>query len=103
HYNVAVDRHVLDRPGFFDEAVEALDRGEDVRVANQVPLRMLIADRHIALIPLQHADGGPSAGALLIHPSALLDALTTLFDTIFQSARRLTVGPDSLGSATADD
>ncbi len=103
HYTVVVDQQVLDRPGFFDEAAEALDRGEDVRVSPRVPLRLLIADRQIALVPLQQTDGGPSAGALLIHPSALLDALVTLFDITFQSARRLTVGDEGLGTAPSDE
>jgi DNA-binding CsgD family transcriptional regulator len=83
--------------------VPAIRAGVDARVTERLPLRMLIADRRIGLVPLMsadHADEG--GGALLIHPSALLDALQMLFDLTWRSARRLVLSAEDVGEEDGD-
>jgi len=102
-YKVVLERGNLERPGFFEAAVPAIRTGVQARVAEHLPLRMLIADRRIGLVPLMpadHADEG--SGALLIHPSALLDALQALFDLTWQSARRLVASAEGVGEEVGD-
>jgi sugar-specific transcriptional regulator TrmB/DNA-binding CsgD family transcriptional regulator len=102
-YRVVVERSHLERPGFFENAVPALEAGVQARVTEQLPLRLLIADRRIGLVPLVSADGrDEGSGALLIHPSPLLDALQTLFDVTWESARSLVVSADGVGDEAGD-
>jgi len=90
-YHVVLERAVLEQPGVYDNAEEAMARGEQIRVAEQLPLRMMIAVRELVLIPLAPAaeEGQGPAGALLVHPSGLLDGLLGLFDHCWASGRPL--------------
>ncbi|MGK2876565.1 MAG: helix-turn-helix domain-containing protein [Nocardioides sp.] len=86
-YNLVVEREVFDKPGFLAAAEEVLRLGTQIRVVPTVPLRALIVDRSLALIPLSSRDA-PEAipDALLVHPSGLLDVLLTAFDLIWEGA-----------------
>jgi sugar-specific transcriptional regulator TrmB/DNA-binding CsgD family transcriptional regulator len=102
-YRVVLERAHLERPGFFENALPALRAGVQARVTEKLPLRMLIADRRIGLVPMVSADGrDQGSGALLIHPSPLLDALQTLFDLTWQSTRRLVVSAEGVGGEAGD-
>lgn len=59
--------------------------GEQARVCAQVPLKLLIADRSLALLPLA-ADGDdqPEYMAILVHPCSLLTTLGMLFDMLWE-------------------
>jgi sugar-specific transcriptional regulator TrmB/DNA-binding CsgD family transcriptional regulator len=88
-YQVVLERSAFDRPGFADLAGESLAAGEQVRVTGDVPLRMIVADRQLGLLPLQQASDDSGAGALLVHPSGLLDAMLALFDMVWARANPL--------------
>lgn len=89
-YQVVIERGAFDRPGFYAAAEEALAVGEEIRVASAVPLRLLIVDRELALVPLASGSNTePVRDALLVHTSGLLDALLALFDHVWQTAPRL--------------
>jgi DNA-binding CsgD family transcriptional regulator len=88
-YRVVVEREVLLRPGYVTEAAKSVDRGMQLRIAKALPVRLMIVDGDLALVPLT-ADGdkrGP--GALLVHASPLLDSLKSLFALVWQSSARL--------------
>lgn len=92
-YHVVVERSAFDRPGFYAAAEEGMAAGEEIRVAGVVPLRMLIVDRELAIIPLvSGAAAEPVHDALLVHSSGLLDALLALFDFVWDAAPRLVRG-----------
>jgi DNA-binding NarL/FixJ family response regulator len=82
--------------------------GEEARTLADVPLKAMIADRHLALIPLRLEEPGLEGG-LLVHPSPLLQALTTLFEALWERAAPLRfVGKsiaagEALPALTADD
>jgi DNA-binding NarL/FixJ family response regulator len=74
----------LEQPGALDEAHDAARAGEQSRVHPSVPMKLAIADRELALLPMAVDD--MIDNAIAIHPSALLDALVQLFELLWQSA-----------------
>jgi DNA-binding MarR family transcriptional regulator len=74
----------LNRPGGVDEAYSAADAGETSRVHPQVPMKLAVFDRRIALLPLSVDQLVDSA--LVVHPCALLDALIEMFTLLWDQA-----------------
>lgn len=90
-YRIVMEREALEQPGVFENAQGAMSRGEQVRVAEHLALRLIIVDRELALVPMaaaQEESRGP-VGALLVHPSGLLDGLLALFDHCWSTAHPL--------------
>lgn len=101
-YRVVVEQSVITgNPNFYDQAREAAALGEEIRVQDTLPLRMLMVDRELALIPLSKEGPGDltNVGALLVHPGALLDALIALYELLWErSAPIITTGPEVMDS-----
>jgi hypothetical protein len=76
----------LDVPGQLDWLRAAVAAGEQARVLPDLPLKMSIADRKVALLPLTMDPASVGTIGLLIGPSALLDALVVLFETLWERA-----------------
>jgi sugar-specific transcriptional regulator TrmB len=74
----------LDVPGGVDEAYSAADAGETSRVHPQVPMKLAVFDRQVALLPLSVDQLVDSA--LVVHPCALLDALIEMFTLLWDQA-----------------
>ncbi len=51
-YRVVVEREVTELPGGVAELGAALGRGEQVRVVDRVPTKLVVADRSMAMVPL---------------------------------------------------
>lgn len=93
-YRVVIERSILEQAGAQSDAMSALSSGEDVRVLERVPIKLLIADKNLAMVPM---DGAAStAAALLVHRSGLLDALLALFDAVWERSRPLRIAQESL-------
>jgi hypothetical protein len=73
---------------------ELVGLGADVRVSPEPPVPMLICDQRLALIPVLGRSPTTARSALLVHASTLLEALCTLFDRVWQTARPATFGED---------
>jgi len=101
-YRVVVEREVLERPGFVSQAESSLAGGMEVRVARSLPVRLIIVDRELALVPLASSGDDQGAGALMIHPSPLLDALQSMFDLVWQGAARLVLDGERVGESDGD-
>lgn len=84
-YRVIVESAVLERPGFLPAAREMAQIGEEIRVLPTLPTRMFIADDQMALVPMR-SQGEDQGGALLIHPSGLLDLVTSIFEEYWRTA-----------------
>ncbi|MGW1710516.1 hypothetical protein ACWCP8_34780 [Streptomyces sp. NPDC002206] len=102
-YRIVWERRMLDEG---PEMLDALDRataaGEQLRIVDAVPLKLLIADRELALVPIAGSTSGSAAeGALLVRPSALLDALLALFDLFWERASPVTVTAEGLTKESA--
>jgi sugar-specific transcriptional regulator TrmB len=90
-YRVVVERAVLDLPHGLTELTAALSRDEQVRVVDEVPTKLVIADRALALVPLTSRSAEPAA--LVVHASGLLELLSGLFESVWHGALPLRLGP----------
>ncbi|GAA3732268.1 LuxR family transcriptional regulator [Plantactinospora mayteni] len=85
-------------PGKLRLAQEAAAAGEEGRVSPDVPMKMAIADRKSAILPLTTEAPALIDSAVIVHTSTLLDALVTLFEALWRSALPLPAGS---GDSTA--
>jgi len=95
------DAEYVTLPGAIDKLRADVENGEEARVYPVLPSKMHIADRRIGIIPLDADDQG--GATLLIRATALLDALCTLFDLLWEQSTPLIFGKmpagDRMGSA----
>ncbi|MFI5620446.1 helix-turn-helix domain-containing protein [Streptomyces sp. NPDC051567] len=89
-YRVVIDREVLTLPRGVREVSTALARGERVRVTRQVPTKLVIADRSLAMVPLTARGAEPAA--LVVHASGLLESLAGLFEAVWRESLPLRLG-----------
>jgi sugar-specific transcriptional regulator TrmB len=105
HYRVLADRAMIDSGDLTVEAaVAAIERGEEIRIAHHVPMKLMVIDRQLAILPIAEdpttdergessGAGDPeTVGALLIHRGSLLDGLLALFDAYWREATPLVTG-----------
>ena len=88
-------RVIYDDAGVRSPAVLARRRaeiaaGEQARMAGEVPVHLLLIDDHLALMPLGR-DRLRTDGLLVVQPCALLDALSALFELVWDSALPLSL------------
>ncbi|KOX34778.1 hypothetical protein ADK67_03060 [Saccharothrix sp. NRRL B-16348] len=62
-----------------------IEVGEDARTLSDVHMKMMIADRRVALIPLSF-EMSETGSRILVHRSPLLDALIACFDMLWERA-----------------
>ncbi|MCX9192692.1 TrmB family transcriptional regulator [Carbonactinospora thermoautotrophica] len=86
-YRALYDRSVLEQPGDLWEIERYVKAGEEARVMDGVPIKLIIADRHMALLPLQNRQlDRQEPSAIVVHPSGLLDSLVALFEVLWSLA-----------------
>lgn len=98
-YRTVYDECLFGFPGRSKHVRAAIDSGEQARVAPRLPMKMLLCDEQTALIPVGPPGIGQAA-AYLIYPSSLLDAISALFESVWDGARRLVISP--AGEMTLD-
>ncbi|MDG9726735.1 MULTISPECIES: helix-turn-helix transcriptional regulator [unclassified Streptomyces] len=99
-YRVVVERSVLDQPNGITELTAALGRDEQVRVVDQVPTKLVVADRALALVPLTARSSEPAA--LVVHASGLLELLSGLFESVWRGALPLRLGASGVSEHDPD-
>jgi len=82
-YRVLVDREFLEHPGGTDILAQALDEGEEVRIVDRVPIKMIIADRELGMLPLL-SEQNTAPASVLVHASGVLDSMIALFDEVWR-------------------
>jgi hypothetical protein len=86
--------------GLFDDPLRVarvraeIGAGEEGRVMADLPLKLLIADRALAIVPLLDAGESDEPAALLVRPSVLLDSLVTLFEALWRAAAPVVLTDD---------
>lgn len=95
-YRAIVDRAVLAEPGAIPETVSSLRNGVQVRVAEALAIKLVLADADLGLVPLAVAPGG-EPGAVLLHRSGLLAALEALFEMVWRNAYPLELAAGLVG------
>lgn len=110
HLDVQIERQrsgVVHRVIYSQEAVAwpgrmnsdigpSIRAGEKARVRPELPLKLVISDNQVAIIPFSLAAGGQSA-AYLIHQSPMLVALESLFEGEWERAVALSEGGPTVG------
>jgi sugar-specific transcriptional regulator TrmB len=99
-YRVVYDSSALDDAVLAASAVSHVRAGEQARIADRLPTKLAVADRELALLPIDWVTPVQEA-ALLVHPCSLLDALVALFETVWARASPLRVTPADELSAGA--
>jgi DNA-binding CsgD family transcriptional regulator len=84
-FRIVLDRNVLAEPGAVAEAIDSLRMGVQVRVAESLPMKLVLADSELALVPLA-ATEDEEPGAVLLHRSGLLAGLDALFESVWATA-----------------
>ncbi|WP_144127742.1 helix-turn-helix transcriptional regulator [Catellatospora sichuanensis] len=84
-FRAVLDRAVLAEPGIVTDAIASLHSGVQLRVADRLPMKLVLADADLGLVPLTVSPTG-EPGAVLLHRSGLLDALDALFETVWHTA-----------------
>jgi DNA-binding CsgD family transcriptional regulator/predicted DNA-binding transcriptional regulator len=75
-------------------AEQSMALGEEARaISGVLPMKLALFDKRIGFVPLKVDD--PNVGALVVHPSPLLEALVALFDGIWARAVPLGSGGNS--------
>ena len=80
-----LEQAVLAEPSATDEVVDSLQRGLELRVVERLPLKLVLADADLALVPLEVAPTG-EPGAVLLQRSGLVAALDALFENLWRQA-----------------
>jgi DNA-binding NarL/FixJ family response regulator len=90
-YRVIYDVAALDNPRKREVLRVCAAAGEQARVLAGVPAKLHIADGSLAMITKR--GGAAVDGAVVVHPSSLLDLLVRLFDLLWEQATDLTGAP----------
>jgi sugar-specific transcriptional regulator TrmB/DNA-binding CsgD family transcriptional regulator len=85
HYRSIVDPTVLAQPGAADAAACAVAEGQEIRVVDRIPVKLVIADRTMAMVPLLSGHN-TAPESVFIRASGLLDALVAYFDDTWARA-----------------
>ncbi|HEX4818004.1 MAG TPA: helix-turn-helix domain-containing protein [Nonomuraea sp.] len=93
----------LEYPGMLAHTRRAIADGEEARLG-PVPVKLAIADAGTAILPLVSDSDHAVESALVVHPSALLNALRGLFETLWRTSVPLPLSTDGLaGDREAPD
>lgn len=85
-YRTVFDQSLLDEPTIVARIRRDQAAGEEGRVLADLPLKLLVVDRTLALLPLLSGADDDQPAALLIRPSVLVDSLVALFEALWRAA-----------------
>jgi DNA-binding CsgD family transcriptional regulator len=85
-YRTVHERAALTEPGRMAGVWDGIRRGERARVTGSLPMEMVLCDSRLALIPVRASSSNTGQAACLVHSSPLLDALSALFEAVWDKA-----------------
>jgi sugar-specific transcriptional regulator TrmB len=91
-YRALLDRRALSAPQMAADVRESLAAGQEIRVVDAVPVKMMIVDGQTAFLPL-HSDRPGSPASVLVHRSGLLAVLIAFFEAEWDRGFPLRPGP----------
>ncbi|MGW2282417.1 LuxR family transcriptional regulator [Streptomyces sp. NPDC001770] len=97
---VVVDREGLEFPGRARGLGELAEQGVEIRVATDLPTKLITVDRQVTLLP-PHDAADPSQAAVVATDSLLSNALVPLFEEIWE--RALPIGAGGTDAVTDED
>ncbi|GIE85526.1 helix-turn-helix domain-containing protein [Actinoplanes regularis] len=101
-YRALLDRRAFSGPDMTDDIRASLAAGQQIRVVDTVPIKMMIVDGETALLPL-YGDRHDSPASILIHRSGLLSVLISYFEAEWERGYPLRAGPSELIETHPDD
>jgi DNA-binding CsgD family transcriptional regulator len=96
-YRVIYDAASFTPPELSDCFAQSLAAGERARVLADVPVKLVIADSDVAILPLVPGPGQPGR-AVVLHTPVMVEPFAALFESLW--TRAIPVGPET---AAADD
>ncbi|MET7310002.1 MULTISPECIES: TrmB family transcriptional regulator [unclassified Streptomyces] len=84
-FRTVYDRLGLEADGSREEVLQYAEAGEQGRVLNHVPVKMVIVDGSTALLAMRSGESCTQR-VVHIHPGPLLEALVALFELVWESA-----------------
>jgi predicted transcriptional regulator len=85
------DNSMLEMPGMLGRLKDDVARGEQARMIGTLPFKMMIFDRHAAVLTL-NSESPEKSPTLLVHGGALLKALCLLFEFMWERATPVVFG-----------
>jgi hypothetical protein len=87
-----------------EDVAASIAAGQEIRVVDHVPVKLVIVDRELAMLPLLHEQNTAPA-SVLVHPSGLLDAVLAFYDTVWARAYplRLNASGDGIVETRPDE
>ncbi|MFF0286622.1 hypothetical protein [Streptomyces sp. NPDC005262] len=84
-----IERDWLERPEMAAITAAYAAQGQQISVADELPIKLIIVDRRMALLPLAPERDDVDPVALAVHGTGLLTALSSLFEAHFERGWRL--------------
>lgn len=84
-----IERDWLERPEMAATAAAYAAQGQRISVVDELPIKLIIVDRRMALLPLAPERDDVDPVALAVHGTGLLTALSSLFEAHFERGWRL--------------
>ena len=88
-YQVVYDQATFDDPRHTERVMTAVDWGEQARVTAGVPIKIVLVDDSFAMVMITRNSQNDEPTVILVRPSALLDALSALFDLLWSRGVRI--------------
>lgn len=89
-YRVVYHTDALREPGSMAALARCAAAGEEARVSALVPLKLVISDDALGLVPF--SSGSAEMSCILVHSCGLLDSLAALFELLWARARPVVAG-----------
>ncbi|MDR2997169.1 MAG: hypothetical protein LBU78_03515 [Microbacterium sp.] len=89
---LVIEWALLDEENAESSLIASLDRGQDIRMTPSLPAKLLIADDDLALVQLDSGGRHYSEHAV-VRPSALLDCMMFVFESVWRGATQLREAP----------
>ncbi|MCD0484013.1 helix-turn-helix transcriptional regulator [Streptacidiphilus sp. ASG 303] len=84
-----VARGWLERPGTAEALTGMVAQGQQISVVDDLPIKLVVVDRRVALLPLDPDREDAEPAALVVHRTGLVVAMASLFEQYFARGRRL--------------
>ncbi|WP_328885430.1 hypothetical protein [Streptomyces sp. NBC_00316] len=84
-----IERDWLERPDMAAITAAYVAQGQHISVVDELPIKLIIVDRRMALLPLAPERDDVDPVALAVHGTGLLTALSSLFEAHFERGWRL--------------
>jgi len=97
-----IEQAVLAEPGAIEESIDSIRGGMELRVAEKLPMKLVLADDDLALVPLAAGAAEDEPGAVLLQRSGLLAALDALFEAVWRESYPLELSRLEAGTLPSD-